>query len=64
MSEPFYKIYQKLLADGKPLPPGVEISVGSMGSVFFTDSLSLESAEGGPVTHDKSESPDNMKRKT
>jgi hypothetical protein len=36
----FYNSYKELLKEGKPLPQGVIVSIGSKGSVFFSDSIS------------------------
>ena len=46
----FYEEYKELLRDGKPLPEGVTISIGSKGSIFFSDSITMvcnEKVSGG-----------------
>ena len=41
----FYEKYQKALEKGEKLPDGVQISIGSMGSVFFSDVIGLKQSK-------------------
>lgn len=51
MSEPFYKRYARDLAAGKPLPDGVSVSIGSKGSMFFSDVIKTTEAPKTMANH-------------